>query len=496
MIYVHSLGRASRFYADRTAIVPDGIRLTFRELHERVKNIAAALVSNGFAAGDRLAILLPNSPEYIELVYACSWLGVTVVPINARLSTAEIDRVLLDAKPRGLVRHSTMPKTTVQLPWQLVLDEKPLHVKNGSCPDPVYDPEAILALIYTSGTTGRPKGVMVTHANIMANVDHLNYWYKYSEDGVFLHAAPIFHIADFPAMFAAPAVGARQITIPKFSPQNFCELVSRERVTHTVLVPTMINLLTQFTEAKSYDLSSIQILAYGGSPMAPELVHRVRKLLPNAKLLQCYGLSETGFLTGLEDRDHVESKLLSCGRPCPGIDLRVEDETGKEVEVGQHGELVARGANVMHGYWDDPQDTALAFRNGMFRTGDAGYQDSNGYFYILDRLKDMIVTGGENVYSGEVEAVIYKHPAIREVAVLGIPDPQWGEIVMACVVLKPGMVLSANDLTIHCKQFLANYKIPRRIEFSSSELPKSGTGKILKRVLRERFWAREERAVS
>jgi acyl-CoA synthetase (AMP-forming)/AMP-acid ligase II len=495
MIYIHSLGRASRYYSERTALVVDGAAVSFKALHERVQNIAAALAANGFAAGDRLALLLPNSPEYIELVYACSWLGVTAVPINARLSAPEIDQVLLDAKPRGLVRHSTLPKPAAQLPWQIVLDEKPLQVRNAPCPDPVYDPEAILALIYTSGTTGRPKGVMVTHANIQANVDHFNYWMGYREVGVYLHAAPIFHIADFPAMFAAPAFGARQVTIPKFSPQGFCELVQRERVTHTVLVPTMVNLLTQMPEGKSYDLSSLEVLAYGGSPMAPEVVHRVREFLPNVKLLQCYGLSETGFLTGLEDQEHVESKLLSCGRPCPGIDLRVEDESGKEVEVGQHGELVARGANVMKGYWNDPQDTALAFRSGLFRTGDIGYQDSDGYFYILDRLKDMIVTGGENVYSGEVEAVIYKHPAVREVAVFGIPDAQWGELVMACVVLKPGMALSANDLTSHCRQFLANYKIPRRVEFSDTELPKSGSGKILKRILRERFWAHEERAV-
>jgi long-chain acyl-CoA synthetase len=495
MIYIHSLGRGARYYGQRTALVIDSATVTFTAVQERVKNIAAALADHGFAASDRLALLLPNSPEYIELIYACSWLGVTVVPINARLSAAEIDRVLLDAKPRGLVRHSSLPTPATQLPWQIVLDEHPLQVPNAPCPDPVYDPEAILALIYTSGTTGRPKGVMVTHANIMANVDHFNYWMGYEDGGVYLHAAPIFHIADFPAMFAAPAFGARQITIPKFSPQGFCELVARERVTHTVLVPTMINLLTQFPEAKSYDLSSLEVLGYGGSPMAPELVHRVRQHLPNVKLLQCYGLSETGFLTGLEDQEHVESKLLSCGRPCPGIDLRVEDESGKEVEVGQHGELVVRGANVMQGYWNDPQDTALAFRNGMFRTGDIGYQDSDGYFYILDRVKDMIVTGGENVYSGEVEAVIYKHPAVREVAVFGIPDPQWGEIVMACVVLKHGMVLSAHDLTSHCRQFLANYKIPRRVEFSDTELPKSGSGKILKRILRERFWAHEERAV-
>src|SRR3989449_11221830 len=496
MIYVHSLGRASRYYTQRTALVGDGAAVSFKALHERVQNIAAALAANGFAAGDRLALLLPNSPEYIELVYACSWLGVTAVPINARLSAAEIDRVLLDAKPRGLVRHSSLPRPAVQLQWQLVLNEKPFDVRNESCPDPVYDPEAILALIYTSGTTGRPKGVMVSHANILANVDHFSYWMGYREGGVYLHAAPIFHIADFPAMFAAPAFAARQVTIPKFSPQGFCELVQRERVTHTVLVPTMLNLLTQFPEAKSYDLSSLEVLAYGGSPMAPELVHQTRKLLPNVKLLQCYGLSETGFLTGLEDQEHVEGKLLSCGRPCPGIDLRVEDETGKELEVGQHGELVARGANVMRAYWNNPQDTALSFRNGMFRTGDVGYQDTDGYFFILDRLKDMIVTGGENVYSGEVEAVIYRHPAVREAAVFAIPDPQWGELVMACVVLKPGKTLTVDELLAHCRRSLANFKVPRSIEFSETELPKSGSGKILKRVLRDAAWARQERAVA
>src|SRR5260370_7990088 len=275
MIYVHSLGRANRYYAQRMALVVDSAGVSFKVLHERVKNMGAALVANGFAAGDRLALLLPNSPEYIELVYACSWLGVTAVPINARLSAAEIDRVLLDANPRGLVRHSSLPRPAVRRQWQLVLDEKGFDVRNESCPDPVYDPEAILALIYTSGTTGRPKGVMVTHANILANVDHFSYWMGYREGGVYLHAAPIFHIADFPAMFAAPAFGARQVTIPKFNPQAFCELVQRERATHTVLVPTMLNLLTQMPEAKPYDLSSLEVLAYGGGPRAPVPFHHV-----------------------------------------------------------------------------------------------------------------------------------------------------------------------------------------------------------------------------
>jgi long-chain acyl-CoA synthetase len=496
MIYVHSLGRAARYFPERTALAANGTRSSFRELHARVERIAAALTKHGFKAGDRLAILLPNGPDYIQLVYACAWLGVTAVPLNTRLSVKEIDGILGDANPRGLIRHSSLPVPTVQVSWQLVLDQEPLVVRSDSVPDPIYDPDAILALIYTSGTTGRPKGVEMRHSNILENVYHTNFWFPLEEGAVHLHAAPIFHIADFPFMFAAPAFGTCQITVPKFNPQTFCDAVHRERVTHTALVPTMINMLTLFPDLKNYDLTSLKHLGYGGSPMPPELVRRTRQVLPNVKLVQVYGLSEAGFLTGLLDHEHTEDKLTSCGRPCLGIDVRVVDPTGKEVETGQTGELVARGANIMRSYWNQPKETKLAFRNGFFRTGDIGYQDATGYFYILDRLKDMIVTGGENVYSGEIEAVIYTHPAVREVAVFGIPDPKWGELVMACVVLKPGKTLSADELIAYCRQSLANYKIPRRVEFSDTELPKSGSGKILKKVLRERFWTHQERALA
>ena len=496
MIYVHSLGRALRFYPDRTALARDGRFLTFCELHTRVEGIAATLSSRGFGVGDRLALLLPNGPDYIELVYACSMLGVIAVPLNTRLSTKEIDRVLEDARPRGIVRHSSLAAPGVQLSWQQVLDEEPLTIRVGPPPKVLYDPEAVLGLIYTSGTTGQPKGVIVTHGNILADVHNFNYWMRYTEGGTYLHAAPIFHIADFPSMFAAPAFGASQIAIPKFGAQTFCETVEREHVSHTVLVPTMINLLTQFTDARKYDLSSLQVLAYGGSPMAPELVHRTRELLPKVKLIQVYGLSETGFLTGLQDHEHTEDKLTSCGRPCPGVDLLAADISGKQVDPGQAGELIARGANVMRGYWNNPAETDEAFRDGFFRTGDIGHQDTAGYFYILDRLKDMIVTGGENVYSGEVEAVIYGHPAVREVAVFGVPDPQWGELVMACVVRKTGETLRADDLIAFCRRSLATYKLPRRVEFSETDLPKSSSGKMLKRTLRERFWAHQQRAVS
>jgi long-chain acyl-CoA synthetase len=496
MIHVHSLGRALRFYPGRAALVRDGQPLTFRELGTRVEGIAGTLISHGFSVGDRLALLLPNGPDYIELIYACSMLGVIAVPLNTRLSTTEIDRVLEDARPRGIVRHSSLAVPGVRLSWQQVIDIEPLLTSSDSISKVFYDPDAVLGLIYTSGTTGQPKGVMVTHANVLADIHNFNYWMRYTEGGVYLHAAPIFHIADFPSMFAAPAFGATQITIPKFGAQIFCETVEREHVTHSVLVPTMINLLTQFPDAKKYDLRSLQVLAYGGSPMAPELVHRTRELLPNVKLIQVYGLSETGFLTGLQDQEHTEDKLMSCGRPCPGVDLQVTDPSGKQVEPGQAGELIVRGANVMRGYWNNSEESAKAFREGFFRTGDIGSQDTAGYFYILDRLKDMIVTGGENVYSGEVEAVIFAHPAVQEAAVFGVPDPQWGELVMVCVVLKPGATLTADDLIAFCRRSLASYKVPRRVEFSESDLPKNSSGKVLKKALRKRFWTHQERAVS
>jgi long-chain acyl-CoA synthetase len=495
MMHTHSLGRAARFYSERPALASTGRRPTFRELYDRVGRIAAFLRKQGFGIGDRLALLLPNEADYIELIFACAWLGAIAVPLNSRLTAKEIDHVLADANPRGIIRHSSMPVPTVQLKWQIVLDEQPFDAQSESFPEAIYDPEAVLALIYTSGTTGRPKGVVLTHANVLTNLDHVNHWMPFKEGNVYLHAAPIFHIADFPFLFGACAFGVCQVTIPKFSPQNFCEAVERERVTHTVLVPTMINMLTQFSDLKKYDLASLEYIGYGGSPIAPGLIQQVRKVLPGLKLVQVYGLSETGFLTGLRNDEHTPERLKSCGRPCLGIDVRVVDESGKEVEAGHPGELVARGENVMHSYWNNPEETELAFRDGHFRTGDIGYQDSDGYFYILDRLKDMIVTGGENVYCGEVEAVINEHPAIREAAVFGIPDPQWGELVAACVVLKPGYTLSAEDLIAYCRRSLANFKVPRLIEYSVVELPKGGSGKILKTVLRHRFSRQQERAV-
>ncbi|HTG15037.1 MAG TPA: AMP-binding protein, partial [Blastocatellia bacterium] len=294
--------------------------------------------------------------------------------------------------------------------------------------------------------------------------------------------------------------------LPHFDPASFCASVQANGVTHTVLVPSMINALCQFENLHEYNLESLDVVAYGGSPIAPVLITEIRRRLPRAKLLQVYGLSEAGFLSGLTDAEHVNDRLQSCGRACPGIDLRVVHANGSPAVKGELGNLVARGPGIMMGYWRDidedmPKDeasldeTTEAFSGGFFQTGDIGFQDKDGYFFIVDRAKEMIVSGGENVYSGEVEAAIYEIPEVKEAAVFGIPDEKWGELVAAVVVLRQGTKLSAEELKQYCKTRISSYKVPRHIEFMAEELPKSGSGKILKRVLREKYWAGQSRRV-
>jgi long-chain acyl-CoA synthetase len=436
--------------------------LTFLELDVRVRRIAAALRRRGLQSGERLAFLLPNGVDYIEVVYACSLLGVIAVPINTRYADAEIDRLLKDSQPRGLIRHSKFSEPTVKMEWEHVIDLDPLDELEGEpYGGEFYDPDAVLVLLYTSGTTGVPKGAALTHANIFSNIHDLNYWLAYREKAVFLHASPMFHIADLPAMFAAPVFGAGQMALERFDPLSFCTSVQTHGATHTVLVPSMINTLCQFQDLVAFNLDSLDVLAYGGSPIAPALIRDIRRLLPKTKLLQVYELSETGFLTGLTDAEHTDDRLQSCGRACPGTDLRVVKPDGKPAVSGEVGHLVARGPGIMVGYWRDidedrPKDdssadeTAEAFSSGLLQTWDIGFQDKDGYFYIVDRAKEMIVSGGENVYSGEVEAAIYEIPDVKEAAVFGIPDEKWGELVAAAVVLRPGTNLSAEGLKQYC----------------------------------------------
>jgi len=311
----------------------------------------------------------------------------------------------------------------------------------------------------------------------------------------------MFHLADGAALFSHTSRGATQAFIPRFDPKQVLEMISSERISLLLLVPTMLNFVLQQPDLESYDLSSLRHLTYGASPIAPDLLRRAMKIL-NCQFGQGYGLTEASpLLTVFTHDDHLaavakcEQRLASCGKPVKGVDVRVVKEDGSDVKPGEVGEIIARGPNIMLGYWKRPDDTEDALRDGWLHTGDLATVDDDGYIYLVDRKKDMIVTGGENVYSTEVEAVLYAHPAVKEAAVIPIPDPDWGEAVHACVALRDGARATAEELQEFCKDRMATYKVPRSIEFIAGELPKGGTGKILKKQLRERYWKDRQRRI-
>jgi len=366
---------------------------------------------------------------------------------------------------------------------------------------PEVSDDELLGLFYTSGTTGEPKGVMLSHRNMLANIANSEGVYNYLPTDIYLHAAPMFHLADGAAVFTHTANGATQAFIPRFEPKQVLETISRERVSLIVLVPTMINFLLHQPDIDSYDLSSLRHLTYGASPIAPDLLRRAMKVF-HCSFGQGYGLTEASpLLTVLTADDHLtpgaagERRLASCGKPVPGVDVRVVKEDGTDAKPGEVGEIIARGPNIMLGYWKRLEDTENVLREGWLHTGDLATVDEDGYIYLVDRKKDMIVTGGENVFSTEVEAVLYAHPAVKEAAVIPVPDPDWGEAVHACVVLRDGKQATAEELTAFCGDRLANYKVPHSIEFIQGELPKGGTGKILKKQLRERYWKDQSRRI-
>ena len=328
MIYTHSLGFAARYHADRLAISGCPTRQTFRGLDKRVARVAAMLAREGFVSGDRLALLLPNGPEFLEFVFACARLGVVAMPLDTQWSSAEIARVLADAKPRGLIRHSSLAVPAIEIAWQRVLDKEPLQDTGVAAPPAINDPDAALALIYVTGSMVRPKGVLLTHGAAVANFQHANTWMRLSEHSVYLHAAPLFHIADFPFVFAATASGACQLVTPRLSPSAFCQTVQRERVSHSVLLPTTTNLLAQLPELHRYDLSSVKQIGYSGSPITPETIRQTKDVFRNLTALNVYGLSETGFLTTLLDDRHTPNKLPSHAGRAPARSWVSLDRSG------------------------------------------------------------------------------------------------------------------------------------------------------------------------
>ena len=504
------LERAERYFPRNTAIVSlsGDPPLTWAEFVVRVRRAAGALRSLGVEAGDRFALLCRNDPRQAELIHAGYWMGAVPAPINYRLAPAEIAAILEGVSPRLLVVEDHWADRIAD-PALAERREKVLWIgcgRGGRPDEPVYEelrdtspedeggPSAEnddALLLHTGGTTGRAKGVRLTHGNIVTNAIQLMGPNRASENDVMLHVAPMFHSGDLlgTSFFLS---GAAHAYLPDFTPDAFLNAVEKSRTTFTVLPPTLIIRVIREGRLGDFDISSLRRMTYGSSPMDSVWIRRTMEALPGVELVQGYGLTETSpILTTLDWNHHLEgSRLRSAGRPLAGVELRIVDDEGNDLPAGEAGEVACRAPNVSPGYLDLPDETAAVFRGGWFFTGDVGRLDEEGFLYILDRKKDVIITGGENVWSGEVEAVLYRHPDVVEAAVIGVPEETWGEALLAVIVPAPGSDLSSGggeDVLIeHCRRFIGGYKVPRRFRFVEA-LPKNAMGKTLKAELRRLY---------
>ncbi|MEE8435193.1 MAG: long-chain-fatty-acid--CoA ligase [bacterium] len=521
--------RAVQLFGDEPALVQNDTRMTYRELGLRVSKLAAGLQGLGLAPRERVAILSNNSFRYLETYLAIPEAGLVLSPINIRLAPLEVAFILNDGEIRALlVEREFLPLLDEirgdldQLEHVVLMDGPAGEGTSGggmvgdgmvgyeellqsadppSLRPPEWDENEMVFLCYTGGTTGRPKGVMLSHRNVVAQCLHSIQLAEFNERTVWLHVSPMFHAADYWSCFAVSAVGGFHTFIEKFDPLRTLELIQQHRVTHLLLVPTMINLILESPGAGELDTSSVRRILYGSAPM-PEARLKAAIELFGPVMQHLYGQTETApFLTATtisgvhpEGTEAQRRRMMSCGQPILGLEVEVVDPEGNPVPPGGTGEIIARGPNVMLGYWNRPKETAAVLKNGWIHTGDIASIDEDRYIYILDRARDMIITGGENVHCPEVENILYKHPDVLDAAVIGIPDDTWGEAVKAIVVRAPGSGVNAEALISHCKESIAGFKCPRTIDFVDA-LPKSGVGKVLKHELRKPYWEGHTRAV-
>jgi acyl-CoA synthetase (AMP-forming)/AMP-acid ligase II len=502
-----ALHRAAQQHPDRVLTIFGDRERTTAESADRVARLAAGLRTLGVSDGDRVGILALNSDRYHEYLLAVPWAGGVVNPVNIRWSPAEIVYSLIDSDTSVLLVDDAFAKLipTLQAEWDGL--STVVFCGDGDQPDGTLSYERLIAenepavdarrggsdlygIFYTGGTTGFPKGVMLSHANMLISaMGGIASMDLFTRGGNLLHAAPMFHLADIASWNMGLLTGSTHVIVPMFTPAGVADAISRHEVTDALLVPTMIQMLVDSPEAADADFSSMRRVIYGASAISESVQERAAKRFPAAGFTQAYGMTELApIATLLAPEDHEDPALRrSCGRPAAHVNLRIVDPFDVELPRGEVGEIAVRGGHVMQGYWNKPEETAAALRDGWMHTGDGGYMDENGYVFIADRIKDMIITGGENVYSAEVENALAKHDAVLACAVIGIPDAKWGERVHAVVVLKPGAEATADELTESCRAHIANYKVPRSIAFVDA-LPISGAGKILKRELREMTW--------
>jgi long-chain acyl-CoA synthetase len=490
---------------------------SYREANARSDSLAGALQRFGAGKGARVGLLMPNCPQLLESMFATWKAGGCVVPLNARFRTDEIVYHLSDSGARAVIFSEPYRETVAALRDRVPGLERLICVGDplpgqlgyaglageGGGPDGCADvsDDDLAWLFYTSGTTGRPKGAMLSYGNLtFVAVAWVADLMPLRPADVGLHAAPLTHGAGFHAL-ALTMTGATQVILRphQFDAANFCATVERHRVTNTWLVPTQIKMLLNHPGPAERDLSSLQWIVYGGSPMyVADLRQALQRFGP--VFVQIYAQGETPMTaTYLRREDHVTAgplaeRLASCGHARSGLEIRIADEQDREAPRGQPGEICVRGASVMKGYWERPDATAETLREGWLHTGDVGSMDARGYVYILDRTKDMIISGGANVYPREVEEVLIQHPAVAEACVVGVPHEVWGEAVKAVVVLRPDATASADDLARFVGDRIADYKKPKSVDFVP-ELPKNAYGKVLRRELKARYWDREDRMV-
>ena len=492
---------------DSPAVVDSAAKLTltFTDLDLRCRSIAGGLSALGLRPGDRVALLMANGHTYIESYVALPAAGFVIVPINTRLADPEIEYILRDAGVRALI--TDRPPSAIENVVEHVIrvaDDFEHLIASASTPTELdelhaVDEHDLAGLFYTGGTTGPSKGVMLTHRNLIANMWNTINCCEMRADDRYLVMSPMFHAAGTYAVLASLALGATQVTVPAFDPEVVLDVIAAEGITTTLAVPTMMVALCESQSRRPRDSTSLRLLTHGASPIAVETVRRFHQLFPGTAMIHLYGATELSPLTTAlaDEQDELGGpRERSCGQPVLGCRVAIIDSDGNHLPAGESGEVVVRGDNVMAGYWNKPEETAAVLRNGWYRTGDVGWIDSQGFLFLVDRAKDMIVSGGENVYSTEVEQALMTHPGVLECAVYGIPDPRWGEAVAATVVAREGIDLTDTELVEHCRQLIAGFKVPRRIDVSADPLPKSAAGKILKREIREPFWEGHDARVS
>jgi fatty-acyl-CoA synthase len=493
---------AERF-PDRVALVFEGRQTTYRDLRARVDRLANALLGLGLAAGDRLALFLDNGDHAWELILACARAGIVWVPLNYMLKTREVETILGHAGARALAVSAAHWPTAapavaalavehvIATDWQPLAGEARRYdrlVAEGAPtrPPTPRDPDGLFCLLYTSGTTGLPKGTMLTHRSVLAHARLALREYGLGPDSRGLVVLPYFVGATLNCVQIPGLSQGIPLVFSRFTPRAFFELVREHRISHVQTVPTVLVRLLEAPEIATADLSSIATIGYGSAPMP---VDRLEQLLARFGPIftQIYGLTETcAMATVLRRAEHLAGRLASCGRPAPGVEVELVDDDGRPVATGELGEIVIRGPTLMAGYWQAPEVTAAAIRDGWFHSGDIAHRDADGFIYISDRKSDMIITGGINVYPKEIEEVIYRHPGVLECAVVGLPDPEWGEAVTAVVAPRPGARIDPDEVVELCRRELAGYKKPRQVVFVE-EIPRNPSGKVLKRLLRERF---------